>query len=674
MEKYTQEVQRILNSCENLAFKFSHRLIGSEHLLLAILKQTNDFSQNLNQYGLTYDKLYKKVKDLYSSHEKEPLYMQYTIELRNVLENAKMISNQYHEEAIGINALSIAILISENSLAYEILDKAKVDIAMVNKIVQAKMIKKSELNSINDLHLLSNVKKDPLIGRESELTQLINALSRRNKPNAILVGEPGVGKTAIVEELAKLIENNQVPTLKNKSIYELDLAATVSGTKYRGEFEEKIKKILSKVIDDGHCILFIDEIHNIIKAGGAEGAIDASNIIKPYLSRGQIQLIGATTEEEFQGIFEKDKALKRRFQIIRIKPSTNLETKNILKQTRHLYEDFYKLKIDNEVIDYLVDQADVLISNMFFPDKAIDLLDNTCVIAQKDITKDDVDRALEIYYKVHNCSLYKTSNVINRLKKELFGQNDVIRKLEEQLSLLDRGIIDNEHTMLNLMFLGPSGVGKSLTAKIIGDEYFGKDNVIYLDMSSFQDFNAVNKLNGISYGYSNQEINTYLVRNLKNHPYCLIILDEIEKANNEVLDFFLQIMDKGFFDTIKGERIYCNKAMIIMISNYGYEKNLFFDKCQDKGNIETIKNKLKTRFRNEFLSRIDDIIVFEYLKRQDCLNIAQNYFLSFDYSCEYSKIEEIVDKNSEESFKYGARAIKKECKKTLIRKYLTKQQ
>lgn len=670
MDKYSNEAQKIISAAENYAFNFGHSLVSTDHLLLSFLKNENSLSIELKKYKITFDLLYKKVQGLFPTHDSDPLYMEYTFELKKLIDSASLISKQYRENNISINALAIALLTEKNS-ATDILKKLKVDISKVCRNIQNSLIKKSELDLISDLHKLSDVEHDPLIGRENELLQLINALSRRNKPNAILVGEPGVGKTALVEELARLLKENKVPRLKNKMIYELDLASTVGGTKYRGEFEEKIKKILKKVIEDGNCILFIDEIHNIIKAGGAEGAIDASNILKPYLSRNQIQIIGATTEDEFQSIFEKDKALKRRFQVIKLDQSTPKETKEILYKNKYLYEKHYNLEIDNSVLDYIVNIADNHLPHLFFPDKALDILDNACVIANTKLTTADIDKTLEIYFKISVNSSKKSEIVFERIKDKISGQDSAINKIVNCLSLLDHGFFDRDKPLLNMLFLGPSGVGKTEISKIIGEVYFSKDNIIYLDMSSYQEINSLNKL----IGFSTQENNTKLVKELKAHPKSLIILDEIEKANLEVLDFFLQIFDQGFFDSIKGEKIDCRNAMIIMTSNYGFDNNLNFKMNIDKSKIneDFILKNLQSKFRFEFLSRIDEIIVFDFLNHDTKNIIAKNYLESVPYHFEISNIEEILIHSDEEYNKYGARLIKRDCKKAILKKLKEKQ-
>ena len=669
MEKFSIDAQKVIASCESIAFQLGHALVGSEHLLLAFLKGDNVVAKEWIKEKISFDNVYKKIKDLYPSNNNKPHYLEYTLEFKNLLDFSKNISRQYKEEKISIYSLGYALFCSDNTMAYEILKKTKIDTKYLCNLLIQKLQKRSDLSNITDLHDLSQVDGDPLIGRENEMIQLINALSRRNKPNAVLVGEPGVGKTALVEELARKLKNNEIPSLKNKQIYELDLASTVGGTKYRGEFEEKIKKILKKVIEDGNCILFIDEIHNIIKAGGAEGAIDASNIIKPYLSRGEIQIIGATTEDEFQSIFEKDKALKRRFQVIKVPPTSVSETKIILKSLKSIYEKFYSITISDELLDYIVDTTNNYLSSYYFPDKAIDTLDNACVIASNKLTKKDVNKTLEMFYKINLNDIKSKEEIIKKINDKIKGQHEAILKIKRAINLIDYKLYDQDKPILTLFLLGPSGVGKTEVSKIIGEVYCGKENIIYLDLASYQDYNSVNKLLGNH--LSNNE-NSKFVRELKKHPKSLIVLDEIEKANNEVLDLFLQIMDTGFFESAKGEKIDCRNTIIVMTSNFGYDKSLEFSLniSSSHHNIEeTVLRKLQNRFRFEFLSRLDDVIVFKHLDLETRKNIAKDYISTFEFGKEFDDVSEVLVHSEEEYNLYGARLIHRDCKKALIDRF-----
>ena len=360
------------------------------------------------------------------------------------------------------------------------------------------------------------------------------ALKRRNKPNAILVGNPGVGKTAIVEELAQLLSKNKIPGLEGKRIYELDISSVVGGTKYRGEFEEKLKKIIKNVSDDGNAIIFIDEIHNIIKAGGAEGAIDASNILKPYLSRGDIQIIGATTVDEYHTIFEKDKALNRRFQIIYVDPSNKDETLNILNTLKPIYEDYYKLKIADNLTNYIVEIAEEFIPNMSFPDKAIDILDNSCVLAKNELTKENINKMVEKTYNVSISKDKKALLIKEKLEEEILGQNSAIEKIYKEMLKIEFGLVEEDKPLTTMLFVGPSGVGKTQSARIIAKEYYKvKDCFIKLDMATYKDVTSLNKLIGSAPGYSNHDEMPAFIKKIKMHPNSLVLLDEIDKMASD---------------------------------------------------------------------------------------------------------------------------------------------
>lgn len=668
MEPFSKDAQKVISLAESIAFHLNHSLISSEHLLLALLKEKDlPFTKELERQKIHYDFVYKRIKSLYIKKDQDPLYMEYSVELKLLLNNLQKKTLE-KEEIVTPFLLAKAIIEDENCSAYELLNRFHVDLISLKKSAE-KERRYTELDTILDLHPLGRNHKDPLIGRKSELNQLINALSRRNKPNAILVGEPGVGKTAICEELAYLLENDQIPSLKGKHLYELDIASTVGGTKYRGEFEEKIKKILKKVKEDQHAILFIDEIHNIVKAGGAEGAIDASNILKPYLARGEIQLIGATTEEEYEQIFEKDKPLKRRFQLIRVEESSPQETKEILRNIKDIYEAFYDTKIDDEILDEIVDLSAKYLPELAFPDKAIDILDNTLVATHHPLIKEDIYHTLSLYYKIEVEKKDTQNEIIRRLQEELFGQEEALKRIEYLLTSLKYRFKNEDSPLYSAFFLGPTGVGKSFAAEIIGEYLFGKENIIHINLSSYQDPYALSRLISPSKGTYGEE-GSLFVRRLKSHPHSLILLDEVEKAGNEVLDFLLEMMDKGSFQDGKGRRVDVHNAMIIMTSNYGFDDaQLFHQKLSRSESKEgELLNKLQSRFRFEFLSRFDDIILFNYLKEDARTLIAKKYLssLASENNIDYKDLEPYLKISEEDILRYGARIIKKSVKKALI--------
>lgn len=669
MEKFSLEAQKVITLAESLSFSYGHNLIGREHVLLSLLKRDDYFTSELKKYGITFETTSKRIKNLYPKSDDNLLFMEYTMGLKKYLEKAQTYSLSHNEDAISILTLETVLLLESEGIVFEWFQKHKVNTTNLAQSLSVVSKKKSDLDNVIDLTNLNNLQSDPLIGRENELNQLINALSRRNKPNAILVGEPGVGKTAIVEQLARMIKEGNIPALRNKTIYELDLASTVSGTKYRGEFEDKLKKIIKKVKDDGNAILFIDEIHNIVRAGGAEGAIDASNILKPYLTRGEIKIIGATTEEEFLESFEKDKALKRRFQIIKVNPATVTETKQILEGIKDIYEKYYDTIIHEQELDFIIKMANQYLPSYFFPDKAIEILDNSLVIADKVLTEQDIIKTMDRLYKVKVNLDDKAKVVTDCLKKELSSQNDVIEQIEANLKMIEYGLIEDKKPLSVMLFLGPSGVGKTKAAKIIGEKYFDNpEAVITLDMAAYQDATSISKLCGGNPGYTGYDNYSYFVKSLKKNPHSLIILDEIEKAHNEVLDFFLGIFDQGYFYDTKGVKINCNNAIFVLTSNYGYDQKRVMSANLKKGGIqkEAILQKLSERFRQEFLSRIDDIILFNYLNLSDKPMIVNNYLKSLKMQTQLELDSDLIVMDEDEFQKHGARAIQKMTKKVLL--------
>ena len=657
MRRYSAEVSKIVSDSEKIAIKLKHNLINSGHLLLGFLKYDNIVSKELKKYNIDYDKIYDLMEKLYPQPEVYENVLLESLEIKKVYEEANNKINKCGEDKITVNILAFTLLSEDNLIVKDILKSYKVNVNSILSKISINAKRKSELDNISDLHLLSEVKKDPLIGREEELNQLINALCRRNKANAILVGEPGVGKTAIVEELALLLKENKIPLLQGKRIYELDLASTVGGTKYRGEFEEKVKNILKKVIADKDVILFIDEIHNIIKAGGAEGAIDASNIIKPYLSRGEIQLIGATTEDEFQNIFEKDKALKRRFQIIKIEETTPEQTKDILYKNKNLYEKHYSLLINKEELDYIVDVASNYLINYSFPDKALDILDASCVISREILTKQDIDKILKMYYKIDVLNDRFDKDFLSFASEKISGQEDALLKINKCLPFISLNQKNIDRKIFTFLFVGYTGVGKSLCAKIISQRF---DNFLILDMNSFQDITSLNKLSGY-YG----ENNVKFIRDLKKYPKTLILLKHIDKANSDVLDFFISLIKDTYFETYKGEKINCSNCVIIMTVTMNDNGLTFFTNKKSK------ESYIKYRFNNNFLNIIDETIYFNNLDQNVRNQIARNYFSSLNLELELSKIDDVLIHEDEEYIKYGASLIKKDCRNYICENVLS---
>lgn len=668
LEKFSLEAQRIISSAESLSFDLSHTSIGCEHFLLAILKiPDNILTIALKKYRITFKSVISDIKAFDSIKKNDIFFMEYDDNFKKLIDESQKESREFKEDKVSVNVMEIVFLKNLNGICREIFINNKVDINMLLAMVIKNQRRHSELDRIIDLHDLSNIKKDPLIGRSNELQQLVMALKRRNKPNAILVGNPGVGKTAIVEELAQLLSKNKIPGLEGKRIYELDISSVVGGTKYRGEFEEKLKKIIKNVSDDGNAIIFIDEIHNIIKAGGAEGAIDASNILKPYLSRGDIQIIGATTVDEYHTIFEKDKALNRRFQIIYVDPSNKDETLNILNTLKPIYEDYYKLKIADNLTNYIVEVAEEFIPNMSFPDKAIDILDNSCVLAKNELTKENINKMVEKTYNVSISKDKKALLIKEKLEEEILGQNSAIEKIYKEMLKIEFGLIEEDKPLTTMLFVGPSGVGKTQSARIIAKEYYKvKDCFIKLDMATYKDVTSLNKLIGSAPGYSNHDEMPAFIKKIKMHPNSLVLLDEIDKACIDVQDFFLNIFDEGYFIDTKNNIIDCKNVIFIMTCNAAPINPISTNKfrldsndVKQKNNFDN-GNALENIFRPELLNRINLIANFDYLDENVAVQIYNKYLDKASYKYETTLIHNMkLDVDLKKLKRYGARYIKK---------------
>ena len=591
-----------------------------------------------------------------------------------------------------------------------------------------------------------NDELDPVIGRDEEIKRVLEVLSRRTKNNPLLIGEAGVGKTAIVEELSRLISSGDVPiNLRNKRIISLDMATTVAGTKYRGEFEERIRKILKEIEDNDDIILFIDEVHTLVGAGGAEGAIDASNIFKPALARGKIRCIGATTTEEYKKFIEVDKALERRFQKIMVEVPNSKTVKNILSKLKPIYENYHNVTIEDSLINKIIELSDKYIYDRNQPDKSIDILDEVCARASlredkkliqyneltkqlkdtinnknKAIEKNNFNLAsnykeleFELMDKINSLELKlfdkhpkkvelnDIAYVINAKTKipvyEILSENDkVIEKIKKDLETKiigqDRAINEvvniarkiklgfkDDNKCYSFVFAGPSGVGKTLLAKTFGNNLANK-NVIKLDMSEYSEAHSISKLIGSPAGYVGYADNKNVFEEIKNKPFSVLILDEIEKAHQNIINLLFQILDEGTVRDAKGNDIKFNNVIIIMTSNVGFNAL----KVGFKQNNNTA-SKLKDEFSLPFVNRVDNVITFNYLTKEDItkiINIKINKLVKkyknkgINVKVSKKVIEELVSKsNFEEN---GARKLDKLIKDKLetiiIDKVLLKQE
>lgn len=680
---FNEEAQTILNNAKKEMIGLGHPYIGTEHLLLAILNSDSNICDRLSGYGLEYDNFKSELCKVVGTTDKKNEVFLYTPLLRKVIQNAIIDSKENNDGEVTSEHLFFAMLEEGEGIAIRLIIGMGIDIEDIYDDFSSSLIKKSKKNKkkkllIYDLgvDLTSEAKNnllDPVIGRDKEVKRVMEILCRRTKNNPILIGDAGVGKTAIVEELSRLIVNDEVPkVLCDKKIISLDMATMVAGTKYRGEFEERMKKVIKEIEDNDDIILFIDEIHTLVGAGGAEGAIDASNILKPALARGKIRCIGATTTEEYKKFIEKDSALERRFQKIFVNEPSIGETKNILMKIKNIYERYHNVIIDNDMIDYIINLSEKYIFDRNRPDKEIDILDEVASRAllrgglydnqirdikreinrlNKDknsfIIDNNIDKAYilrkketELMLKLNEFEISskndKNKVIVNDIAAVISNKtgvpiyeivsnssdvNDMGIKLKNIIVGEDKAI-DNlmditkrircgyNDRCYSLLFVGSSGVGKSRLAKEYANILVGADNLIRMDMSEYSDSTAINKILGSSPGYIGYDDNKNILEEIRNKPNSVLLLDEIDKAHPSVINLFYQILEEGKIKNAKGRVVRFNNVVIIMTSNVGFERNnIGFNKNDDSSVISSLKGY----FNTAFINRIDNIIVFDRL-------------------------------------------------------------
>ena len=676
---FCEKAQKIIAIAESIAFDFGHSSVGSEHLLLAFLKvKDTKVKRLLENQNIDYDKIKRELLQVFEKKDSLPFYMEYTTSFKEILQDAIKESKKLNEEKVSVEVLANALFSKEDTLSREMLEKYHCDFKYLKDNLKVNKI--SPLDHVDELtNLNKKIIKNPTIvySREKELELIVNTLLRRQKPNVLLVGEPGVGKSALVEYLAyKIVKGEVIDELKNKIVYELDIPSIVAGTKYRGEFEEKLKKIVKKIKEEPNAIIFIDEIHNIIGAGGAEGAIDASNILKPYLARGEIYCIGATTYDEYIKIVEKEKAIERRFQLIKLDEPDEVKTIEILKGIKNDYEKFHSIHISDKICEKIVNLSKKYIVDRYFPDKAIDVLDCSSVLAKnKNITDLDEESVIQTIENLYNVEIHKTivkENLINELSSKVIGQKEAVEKIVNQISYIEKGLIDDNRPLGIFFFAGPSGVGKTELAKQLARYYFGnKEAYIKVDMAEFKESHTISKLIGSPPGYTGHENQTLLIDRIRKNPHSVIILDEIEKAHKDVINIFLNIFDEGYFYDTRKRKIDFTNSIIIMTSNLGSNLNNNMGFVNDKNNSKDVLKMIKNSFTPEFLNRIDEIICFNNLDENSIKTISNNYLEEYGkkYNFEMDKdsiIDEIISKDDIKM--YGARFVKRELKKNIIKR------
>ncbi|MBS5066010.1 MAG: ATP-dependent Clp protease ATP-binding subunit, partial [Hungatella hathewayi] len=728
-DRFTAKAKEAISLAVDVAEGLGHSYVGTEHLLLGLIQEgTGVAARVLEECGVKEEKVMDLVSQLITPNQSvrvlEP--SSYTPSARRVLENSYKEAVRFKAQLIGTEHLLIAIIRENDCVASRLLNTMGISIqrlyvdllaamgedapTMREELANARTYKGKantptlDSYSRNLTELAREGKLDPVIGREQEIQRLIQILSRRTKNNPCLIGEPGVGKTAVVEGLAQLIIEGNVPeTIASKRVVTLDLSGMVAGSKYRGEFEERIKKVLAEVMEDGEVLLFIDEIHTIIGAGGAEGAIDASNILKPSLARGEIQLIGATTIEEYRKYIEKDSALERRFQPVTVEEPSEDEAFAILKGLRGRYEEHHHVKITDEALKAAVKLSARYINDRFLPDKAIDLIDEassklrlTSFVEPEEIKsleqdivnlerqKEEAIKA-EAYEKAGDIKKKqaKKQEKIEKLRdkwqkdkttrKLVVSENEIadvvsgwtkipVRKLEEEESerlrqlegiLHERvigqeeavsavarairrgrvGLKDPKRPIGSFLFLGPTGVGKTELCKALAEAMFGTENaLIRVDMSEYMEKHSVSKMIGSPPGYVGYEEGGQLSEKVRRNPYSVILFDEIEKAHPDVFNILLQVLDDGHITDAQGRKIDFKNTILIMTSNAGAEniispKRLGFASVDDKNERyrfmkERVMEEVKRLFKPEFLNRIDEIIVFHPLTKDHMKEIV----------------------------------------------------
>ena len=599
LREFDEQAQKAIVVAESLSFDFGHQNVGSEHLLLSLLKiHDNQLKRLLQKYDVNDAVVEEDIKRLFGTNDDQPFYMEYSQSVKRILERSIEYAKDKNQDQVTLNILIISLLKEKESVAYEILQKYHVDVEEVVYLLQEKSAFETPLDQIPTLVNINKkvkTKKYKIIGRENEIDQVCTILSKKEKNNVLIIGEAGVGKSALVEKLAMLINQGKVvDSLKNKIIYELSLSSLVAGTKYRGEFEEKFKKIIDKVKDLDNVIIFIDEIHNVIGAGGAEGAIDASNILKPYLARKDMTVIGATTIDEYYKHFEKDHAMNRRFSIVTLKENTKEETLEILKGIKGYYESYHQIKIDNVLLKELIELVDCHIKNRTYPDKAIDILDLSCVKAkfyhEKELTKNRIVETIEKYLNITIHHQMDYQKLEKQLNKDILGQEKGIHQMIETF----------QHKQLPISFFiyGPTSCGKTLTAKSLA-KYLNY-HYLKLDMNQYQESHSLYKLLETYH-----EKPSLLLSTLQSYPHTVLLLDHIDQACEEIIHLFSQILDDGYYEDQAKRKISFENVVFIM-SQTGTSRCCMGFK----------KNRQTKYLRHELFDKVDQIIEYQPLSKE----------------------------------------------------------
>lgn len=732
-QEYTNSAKTALAIAQDQAKYFRHLAVGTEHLLLALAMEKQGVAGKiLAEFGVTGKAVQEEVEHYTGFGVQQAfdpdLYLPYSPKAGSILNWAKEQAETLGQTEIGTELLLLSLIQDQSILAARVLLSLDVNLTDLQRAALRrlgvtdlrKQLKKGRVKqqSIEGTPTLDKLGRDltqvartehldPVIGRDKEVRRVVQILSRRTKNNPVLVGEPGVGKTAIAEGLAQRIVQGQVPeNLKHKRLMVLDMGSLVAGTKYRGEFEARLKQIIDEIEADGQVILFVDELHTLVGAGGAEGAIDAANILKPALARGDLQLLGATTFDEYQQSIESDAALERRFARVTVNEPSTEEAIAILKGIRPKFASYHRVNIEDGAIEAAVKLSARYITGRFLPDKAIDLMDEaaakvqidavdqatpvhkdrtklTAIVNKKEAAIADMDfelaadlrlKEIALRQKIdkamtkaerkeasqHAYSMKVTPediatvisqqtgvplnqvqesesdqlvNLEKELGKRVIGQKAAVSAVSRAIRRARSGLADPKRPMGTFLFLGPTGVGKTELAKALAELVFGsEDNMIRIDMSEYQEQYSASRLIGAAPGYVGYDQGGQLTEQVRKHPYSIILLDELEKANKDIYNLMLQVFDDGFLTDAKGRRVNFRNTIIIMTSNLGAtrlrdEKTVGFGSVDQAENKEAVANKIretvKETFRPEFVNRIDEVLVFDPLEEPEVEQIVR---------------------------------------------------
>ena len=731
--KFTAKAEKAIELAQDIAVELGHNYIGTEHILYGLAEEgTGVASRVLEEQGIAPENIKEEIVEIIGQSDpiEDPDSLGFTPRSKRIIENAYLYARRMNSDYIGTEHILIGILHEGDSVATRILLDLNADPQQIyNELVKVlsdeegnsdggnntSSYKNGSYNSTPTLNQYGTDltrqaqegKLDPVIGRKNEIQRVIEILSRRTKNNPCLIGEPGVGKTAVVEGLAEKIVANDVPEqIKNKRVVSVDMANMVAGAKYRGDFEERIKKLLKEVQKAKDVILFIDEIHTIVGAGSAEGAIDAANILKPMLARGEIQLIGATTLKEYRKFIEKDAALERRFSQVLVQEPSEEDSIKILQGLRDKYEAHHNVKIGDDAIKACVELSSRYINDRFLPDKAIDLMDEAASrlkmksymepdsfkklqdeIDRLDKEKEDVIRSQDYekaakirdeennkkkelekqkkdwktkqskqiltlkeedicevvsawtgipVSKVSETESEKLKNLEQNLHKRVIGQDEAVKAVAAAIKRSRLGLKDPNKPIGSFLFLGPTGVGKTELSKALAETLFGtEDSLIRIDMSEYMESQSTAKLIGAPPWYVGYDEAGQLTEKVRRKPYSVILFDEIEKAHPDVMNILLQVLDDGRLTDSQGRTVNFKNTIIIMTSNVGArliteKKQLGFISSSEESDPsveynktkEEVMGELKKEFKPEFLNRIDDIIVFHKLQKEDIRKIV----------------------------------------------------